>query len=42
MQRLWEKINCASESFEVTLRVLKYISGIPQEVKDRRIEQRTS
>ena len=38
MQRLWEKINCASESFEVTLRVLNYVSGIPQEVKDRRIE----
>ena len=39
---MWEKNNCEPESFEVTLRVLKYVSGIPQEVKDRRIEQRTS
>ena len=37
------KINCASERFEVILKVLNiYVNGIPQEVNGRRIEQRTS
>ena len=42
MERMWEKINCPSQNFNNFKNTKIYVDGIQQEVKDRRIEKRTS
>ena len=42
MERMWEKINCPSQNFNNFKNTKIYVNGIQQEVKDRRIEKRTS